>query len=101
MTRPISWSLPISTIGPPSTVATATLPVTRTQLAWGGFDNRSADFPGFIGQFSNPEAPLGFRLIPKLFFSRELSAAALSPERLNFSLLYQQRPLPGWELRVL
>jgi iron complex outermembrane receptor protein len=37
------------------------------QLAWGGFDNRSTDFPGFI---SNPEATLGFRLIPKLFFSR-------------------------------
>ena len=37
------------------------------QDAWGGFDNRSTDFPGFI---SNPEAPLGFRLIPKLFFSR-------------------------------
>jgi iron complex outermembrane recepter protein len=36
------------------------------QNPWGGFDNRSADFPGFI---SNPEAPLGFRLIPKLFFS--------------------------------
>src|SRR5262249_7895878 len=32
----------------------------------GGFDNRSTDFPGFV---SNPEAPLGFRLIPKLFFS--------------------------------
>src|SRR5438093_8795724 len=40
------------------------------QDAWGGFDNRSTDFPGFIGQlFTNPEAPLGFRLIPKLFFS--------------------------------
>ena len=40
------------------------------QDAWGGFDNRSIDFPGFIGQLlSNPEAPLGFRLIPKLFFS--------------------------------
>ena len=39
------------------------------QDAWGGFDNRSADFPGFIGQLGNPEAPLGFRLIPKLFFS--------------------------------
>src|SRR5260370_14069668 len=40
------------------------------QLAWGGFDNRSTDLPGFIGQlFSNPAAPLGFRLIPKLFFS--------------------------------
>src|SRR5213595_2578104 len=38
--------------------------------AWGGFDNRSGDFPGVIGQLlSNPEAPLGFRLIPKLFFS--------------------------------
>src|SRR5947207_1827712 len=42
------------------------------QLAFGGLDNRSVDFPGFIGQvvFTNPEAPLGFRLIPKLFFSR-------------------------------
>src|SRR5437763_13018598 len=40
------------------------------QDAWGGFDNRSTDFPSFIGQlFTNPEAPLGFRLIPKLFFS--------------------------------
>jgi iron complex outermembrane receptor protein len=38
--------------------------------AWGGFDNRSFNFPGIVGQpFSNPEAPLGFRLIPKLFFS--------------------------------
>jgi len=37
------------------------------QNPWGGFDNRSTDFPGFI---SNPEATLGFRLIPKLFFSR-------------------------------
>ena len=36
------------------------------QLAWGGFDERSPDFPGFI---SNPAAPLGFRLIPKLFLS--------------------------------
>src|SRR5215471_3437248 len=36
------------------------------QNPWGGFDNRSTDFPGFV---SNPEAPLGFRLIPKLFFS--------------------------------
>src|SRR5438132_4105164 len=40
------------------------------QDAWGGFDNRSSDFPGFIGQLGNPAAPLGFRLIPKLFFSR-------------------------------
>src|SRR6476660_9391504 len=39
------------------------------QLAWGGFDNRSLDFPGVIGPFGNPEAPQGFRLIPKLFFS--------------------------------
>src|SRR5207248_6607176 len=36
------------------------------QLAWGGFDNRSLDFPGVIGPFGNPEAPQGFRLIPKL-----------------------------------
>src|ERR1051326_8602665 len=40
------------------------------QDAWGGFDSRSTDFPGFIGQLGNPLAPLGFRLIPKLFFSR-------------------------------
>src|SRR5437879_900408 len=40
------------------------------QLSWGGFDNRSSDFPGFIGQLGNPAAPLGFRLIPKLFLSR-------------------------------
>src|SRR6266566_454672 len=40
------------------------------QDAWGGFDTRSEDFPGLIGQlFTNPKAPLGFRLIPKLFFS--------------------------------
>jgi iron complex outermembrane receptor protein len=37
--------------------------------AWGGFDSRSPDFPGFIAQLGNPAAPLGFRLIPKLFFS--------------------------------
>jgi iron complex outermembrane recepter protein len=40
------------------------------QSPWGGFDNRSSDFPGFIGQLGNPAAPLGFRLIPKFFFSR-------------------------------
>ena len=40
------------------------------QAAWGGFDFRSGDFPGVIGPFGNPAAPLGFRLIPKLFFSR-------------------------------
>src|ERR1044071_278883 len=39
------------------------------QLAWGGSDNRSLDFPGFISQLGNPAAPRGFRLIPKLFFS--------------------------------
>jgi iron complex outermembrane receptor protein len=39
------------------------------QLAWGGFDNRSLDFPGVIGPFGNPAPPQGFRLIPKLFFS--------------------------------
>src|SRR5881394_4026467 len=39
------------------------------QLAWGGFDLRSSDFPGVIGPFGKPAAPLGFRLIPKLFFS--------------------------------
>jgi iron complex outermembrane receptor protein len=39
-------------------------------LAWGGFDSRSPDFPGSISQLANPAARLGFRLIPKLFFSR-------------------------------
>jgi iron complex outermembrane recepter protein len=39
------------------------------QDAWGGFDLRSTDFPGFVGQLGAPKAPLGFRLIPKLFFS--------------------------------
>src|SRR5881398_2591132 len=38
------------------------------QLAWGGFDLRSSDFPGVIGPFNN-EIPHGFRLIPTLFFS--------------------------------
>ncbi len=39
------------------------------QKAWGGFDNRSTDLPGFIGQlFISPQAR-GFRLTPKLFFS--------------------------------
>src|ERR1700757_3344741 len=36
------------------------------QNALGGFDNRSTDFPGFIGQLGDPKAPLGFRLIPTL-----------------------------------
>jgi iron complex outermembrane recepter protein len=39
------------------------------QLAWGGGDGRSADFPGVIGPFDPATTPLGFRLIPKLFFS--------------------------------
>ncbi len=34
MTRPISWSLPTSTIGPPSTVATVTLAVTPTWVCF-------------------------------------------------------------------
>src|SRR5437762_3593641 len=38
------------------------------QLAWGGLDFRSADFPGVIGPVIS-ETQLGFRLIPKLFFS--------------------------------
>jgi iron complex outermembrane receptor protein len=38
------------------------------QDAFGGLDNRSGDLPGLIGQvFSTRD--LGFRLIPKLFFS--------------------------------
>src|SRR5947199_2476714 len=32
-------------------------------LAWGGFDRRSVQAPGYIGRF------VGFRLIPRLFFS--------------------------------
>src|SRR5437667_3276071 len=40
------------------------------QLAWGGFDHRSGDFPGVIGPFDPATTPLGFRLIPKLSFSR-------------------------------
>src|SRR5437660_1840317 len=32
-------------------------------VAWGGFDNRSSNHPGHIGGY------IGFRLIPKLFFS--------------------------------
>jgi iron complex outermembrane receptor protein len=32
-------------------------------VAWGGFDNRSSNEPGHIGGY------IGFRLIPKLFFS--------------------------------
>src|SRR5205823_11256014 len=35
-------------------------------LDWGGPDSRVPNEPGSIGGFSNPEAPLGFRLIPKL-----------------------------------
>jgi iron complex outermembrane receptor protein len=39
-------------------------------LAWGGFDNRSQNLPGFVGlPFTDPQVPFGFRLIPKLFFS--------------------------------
>src|SRR5438094_4135537 len=38
------------------------------QLALGGFDNRSVDFPGVIGPFDPATTTLGFRLIPKLFF---------------------------------
>src|SRR5207248_6762674 len=38
------------------------------QLAWGGFDLRSRDFPGVIGPCRN-EIPHGVRLIPTLFFS--------------------------------
>src|SRR5207302_9842102 len=34
------------------------------QEPWGGFDNRSVDFPGVIGPFDPATTPLGFRLIP-------------------------------------
>src|SRR5947199_31641 len=46
-----------------------TITSNANQAAWGGFDLRSSDFPGVIGPFGKPAAPLGFRLIPKLFFS--------------------------------
>src|SRR5438132_6795124 len=49
------------------------------QLSWGGFDNRSSDFPGFIGQLGNPAAQLGFRLIPKFFFSSNTPPAHSAP----------------------
>jgi len=38
------------------------------QDAWGGSDQRSTDLPGLIGQVISTR-DLGFRLIPKLFFS--------------------------------
>ena len=71
------------------------------QLAWGGFDNRSLDFPGVIGPFGNPEAPQGFRLIPKLFFSGNSPPPHSATNVSTFTLLYQQRPVPGWEVRAL
>src|SRR5437016_3518502 len=38
-------------------------------VPWGAVDARSVDFPGVIGPFDPATTPLGFRLIPKLFFS--------------------------------
>ncbi len=65
------------------------------QAAFGGFDLRSTDFPGYIGPFfSNPEAPLGFRLIPKLFFSGN-SPPPHSAPNVSQSLYYTNKvPYP-------
>ena len=71
------------------------------QTAWGGFDNRSADFPGVIGQLGNPATPLGFRLIPKLVFSRN-SPPPHSAPNVSTSPYYTNPTvlLSGWELRA-
>ena len=63
MTRPISSSLPIFTIGLPFTAVTVTLAVTRGRFP--GVDSILAAQaePGHIG------GRVGFRLIPRLFFS--------------------------------
>ena len=47
-------------------------------IPWGGFDFRSGYFPGRGWRFP---------LDPALVFQRELSAAALSAQRRNFSIL--------------
>jgi len=72
------------------------------QDAWGGFDNRSFDFPGVIGQLlSNPEAPLGFRLIPKLFFSGN-SPPPHSATNVSTSPYYINKvPYPDRKLHVV
>ncbi len=63
--------------------------------AWGGFDMRSGNFPGAIGQlFSNPEAPLGFRLIPKLFFSANSPPAHSAPNVSTSSYYTNKIPYP-------
>ena len=71
------------------------------QLAWGGFDNRSVDFPGVVGPFGNPEAPQGFRLIPKLFFSGNSPPPHSATNVSTSPSSARQRPLPGWEVRAL
>ena len=71
--------------------------VTRTRFPGEDLIFAAADFPGFIGQLCNPRS-IRLSLDPEVVFQCELSAAALSPQCLNFSILYQQRPLPGWEL---
>src|SRR5437868_3141539 len=63
------------------------------QLAWGGFDLRSSDFPGVIGPFNN-EIPHGFRLIPTLFFSGN-SPPPHSATNVSTSLYYTNKvPYP-------
>ena len=47
-------------------------------IPWGGFDRRSGFFPGRVA---------GFRLTPEIVFQRKLSAAALSAQRRDFSIL--------------
>jgi iron complex outermembrane receptor protein len=64
-------------------------------LPWGGFDMRSTNFPGSIGQlFSNPEAPLGFRLIPKLFFSGNSPPPHSAPNVLTSPYYTNNVPYP-------
>src|SRR4030095_12618336 len=55
--------------------------------ALGGSDGRSGDFPGFIGQLGDPKAPLGFRLIPTLFFCGN-SSPPPSPPNVSTSPYY-------------
>jgi iron complex outermembrane receptor protein len=52
-------------------------------IDWGGIDNRNPNQPGAVGQLlTNPQAPLGFRLLPKIAAPTPHSApnAATSPQ---------------------
>ena len=74
-TRPISWSLPIFTIVPPYTPATATfLP---TPLLYPGEDSMTEARLSLAAFRARPPF-LWFSLDPEIVFQRELSAATLS-----------------------